>query len=266
MTNFYNSFNDASRYTPDFTPGDNGMVSALFKVYENGRSHCTGYNTVVNDEMRNNENYGKELIAPQTLDAFLVTMDEASTSESVQAYNNFNSIYQKPIVDANSTSMTDSGALNKCDEVESYVDALVKKALYETANNNLANELTALNSFGTNAGYNIRHFKCRDTCYDKATHEPSMQSSVVSCPPTAPLCTVAAPFTTNTHDASGFKHIVGCSFNINLGRMTINWNDDFDNGAPSKLGWSYICAESRSPTKYTFSLTICINSYTIRKK
>ena len=259
ITDFYNSFIDTSRDTPDFTSDDNGRVSALFQLYENARSNCTGYNTVVNNEMRKNENYGKQLIAPQKMDAFLATMNEASTSESIQAYLKFNSILTSPINDALLKSITDVSALNKCDEVESYVDVAVKKALYETANNDVVKELDEFQKFlglipEQRTNYLVYLFKCRDTCYDSETHKPDM-----------PSVATMGPFGEFKTGADGFNNIFGCSFTINGGHMKVNWNDDED-GAPSKLGWSYICAESRSPTRYTFSLTICIESYTITTK
>ena len=243
-------------------------------------------NRAANELFKSDSHYATTLMT--VLDTFLdeleqlylshgLNYEESTASNPYKAYVRFRDMYRNPILSA-AITFKDGTELpidsNRCLELHNYADAKYKEKISNEKNADYNITLTyyqQTNASNPVLGYTKIKFKCREVCYDRDSHKPKTELSknafdnLIACPPSVPDCNSDSnPVPFSEHE--GVSHIRGCSFNIDFGAMTINWNKDLEDGLHSRSGWSYVCAETRSPTKYTFSLVTCPQSYTIDTK
>jgi hypothetical protein len=243
-------------------------------------------NRAANELFKSDSHYATTLMT--VLDTFLdeleqlylshgLNYEESTASNPYKAYVRFRDMYRNPILSA-AITFKDGTELpidsNRCLELHNYADAKYKEKISNEKNADYNITLTyyqQTNASNPVLGYTKIKFKCREVCYDRDSHKPKTELSknafdnLIACPPSVPDCNSDSnPVPFSEHE--GVSHIRGCSFNIDFGAMTINWNKDLEDGLHSRIGWSYVCAETRSPTKYTFSLVTCPQSYTIDTK
>ena len=243
-------------------------------------------NRAANELFKKDSHYATTLMT--VLDTFLdeleqlylshgLNYEESTASNPYKAYVRFRDMYRNPILSA-AITFKDGTELpidsNRCLELHNYADAKYKEKISNEKNADYNITLTyyqQTNASNPVLGYTKIKFKCREVCYDRDSHQPKTALSknafdnLIACPPSVPDCSPPHnPVPFSEHE--GVSHIRGCSFNIDFGAMTINWNKDLEDGLHSRSGWSYVCAETRSPTKYTFSLVTCPQSYTIDTK
>jgi len=258
LDDFYNDILDGDEYS--FIMDDN------FESFKMSKKSCNTFNEKVNEVMTENMSYASTLMTE--LDSLFNVLETNSNLSDLayQAYLKYRDIYKGPLNIANQTIVNNyisvPTTLNQCDEIHNYIDALTNKKTFDNEVNSYTLIKASYDGSQTNQiAFNIRNFACRKTCYDKDTHKATIKTKK-ACPKTVgDICTDNSPF----QETKGPTRIAGCSFKEENGRMTVNWNDA-DDGAHERLGWGYICAETRSPTKYTFSILQCPTMYLIRTR